>query len=262
MSEIKIFEKTEFGLVRTIIDEQGEAWFVGKDITKILGYKNHSEALLEHVDTDDRKCLKFKAYSQKSNSLNNNELQNIRVINLHNISELWQGNDFSDKWVVNESGLYSLIISSKLPAAKQFKRWITSEVLPSIRKTGSYSLPTDYISALEALVKSEKEKKLLALENECMKPKADYYDAICERNLLVNLRDTAKELHQSPKQFIEFLLSNKYLYRDNNNQLRPIAKYAEKGLFELKEWAVGSKAGIQTLVTTKGRDTFRNLLNQ
>lgn len=121
MNEIKIFENADLSVqVRTITDENGEPWFVGKDIAEALGYKNPAEALNEHVDDDDRKSLTYKAYSES--------LQ----------ASLWNGNDFSGKTVINESGMYSLIFCSKLESAKKFKRWVTSEVLPSIRKTGGY----------------------------------------------------------------------------------------------------------------------------
>ena len=111
MNDIKIFENAEFGSVRTL-EVNGEPYFVGKDVAEILGYQNASKALADHVDDEDK--------------LNNETL-----------SSLGQRSG----WLVNESGLYSLILSSKLPKAKEFKHWVTSEVLPSIRKTGSYAIP-------------------------------------------------------------------------------------------------------------------------
>ena len=108
MQEMRIFENAEFGRVRTA-EINGEPYFVGKDVAEILGYANASKALADHVDDEDK--------------LNNNSL-----------SSLGQRGG----WLINESGVYSLIFSSKLPSAKRFKRWVTSEVLPSIRKTGGY----------------------------------------------------------------------------------------------------------------------------
>lgn len=141
--------------VRTI-ERDGELWFVGKDVAEILGYANPSKALADHVDEEDK--------------LNNESL-----------SSLGQRGG----WIINESGLYSLILSSKLPTAKQFKKWVTSEVLPSIRKTGAYSLPQDYPSALRALADSEEKRLMLQAENEHQKqmiadfePVRQYVDAI------------------------------------------------------------------------------------
>lgn len=112
-NELKIFENEAFGKVR-VIERNNEPWFVGKDVAEILGYQNASKALLDHVDDDDK-------------------LNNV------SLSSLGQRGG----WLINESGLYSLILSSKLPATKQFKRWVTSEILPTIRKTGSYSVNQD-----------------------------------------------------------------------------------------------------------------------
>ena len=111
MNDLQIFENPEFGKIRTL-DIEGEPWFVGKDVADILGYQNASKALADHVDAEDK--------------LNNESL-----------SSLGQRGG----WIISESGLYSLILSSKLPTAKKFKRWITAEVIPSIRKTGEYKIP-------------------------------------------------------------------------------------------------------------------------
>ena len=137
MNDIKVFENDAFGSVRTI-DREGDVWFVGKDVAEILGYTNPSKALADHVDEEDK--------------LNNESL-----------SSLGQRGG----WIINESGLYSLVLSSKLPTARQFKRWITKEVIPSIRKTGGYfATPKTYVEALRALADAEEEKERLALENE------------------------------------------------------------------------------------------------
>ena len=121
MTEIKTYTNTEFGSVRTMVDKNNEPWFIGKDVAEILGYSNANKAIQMHVDEDDKKVLDFKGFSQNGKT-----------------SELWSGNDYSNKTIINESGLYSLILSSKLPTAKKFKKWVTSEVLPSIRKNGAY----------------------------------------------------------------------------------------------------------------------------
>ena len=122
VSEIQIFNSNlhpEFGNLRTLTID-GEPWFVGKDVAEALGYSNSSKAITDHIDKDDLKTLKYKAY------------------NVLGKASLWSGNDYSDKNIINESGLYSLILSSKLESSKVFKHWVTSEVLPTIRKTGGY----------------------------------------------------------------------------------------------------------------------------
>lgn len=152
---LKLFENPDFGDVRVLLDEKHEPWFVGNDIARCLGYENLGNAVKRFVDDEDSIILTSdcKSMGFKMNPLINQAVKEIKLI--------------------NESGMYSLIMSSKMESAKKFKRWVTSEVLPSIRKTGSYSmpsnnmpskneLPSDYIEALEALLKSEKEKRALA----------------------------------------------------------------------------------------------------
>lgn len=165
MNDIKVFENDAFGSVRTM-DMEGEVWFVGKDVAEILGYTNPSKALADHVDEEDK--------------LNNESL-----------SSLGQRGG----WLINESGLYSLVLSSKLPTAKQFKRWITKEVIPSIRKTGGYfATPKTYVEALRALADAEEEKERLSLENEEMKPKAEFYDAVTDSKDAIPMGEVAKVL--------------------------------------------------------------------
>lgn len=152
---LKLFENPDFGDVRVLLDGKNNPWFVGNDIARCLGYENLGNAVKRFVDDEDSIILTSdcKSMGFKINPLINQAVREIKLI--------------------NESGMYSLIMSSKMESAKKFKRWVTSEVLPSIRKTGSYSmpsnnmpskneLPSDYIEALEALLKSEKEKRALA----------------------------------------------------------------------------------------------------
>lgn len=119
MDNLQIFKNKEFGEIRTVtIDD--EPWFVGKDVSTVLGYSNVNKAVAMHVDEYDKKVLDFKGFSQNRTT-----------------SALWSGNDFSNKIIINESGLYALIFGSKLESAKRFKRWVTSEVLPAIRNFNS-----------------------------------------------------------------------------------------------------------------------------
>lgn len=121
MNELRNFSNPVFGGL-SIVDIDGENYFLGKEVATILGYTNPSDAVLQHVDKEDRKSLKFRNYRETA------------IINL------WNDSDYTNKLVINESGLYSLILNSQLPQAKQFKRWVTHEVLPSIRKYGTYSI--------------------------------------------------------------------------------------------------------------------------
>ena len=136
MNEITVFNNDEFGSIRTVTIEN-EPWFVGKDVAEVLGYQNGSRDINRHVDDEDKLCTKIEYAGQKR-----------------------------EVTIINESGLYSLILSSKLPNAKKFKRWVTSEVLPSIRKTGSYSKPMSELEVLQHSINQlvEQERKLKALE--------------------------------------------------------------------------------------------------
>ena len=247
MNELQIFNHPDFGEVRTVTIND-EPWLVGKDVAQALGYQNPQKALRDHVD-DDEKTV--------NDSFTVNGTPAI---------------------LINESGLYSLILSSKLPGAKEFKRWVTSEVLPSIRKHGAYMTPEtleaailspDYLLKVVTALKDETDKRKaleavnsrLTVENQIMHPKADYFDELVDRNLLTNFRETAKELGVPPKKFVQFLIDKKYLYRDKKGKLLPF-EGKNGGLFEVKE-TFNEKtqwSGTQTMVTPKGRETFRLLM--
>lgn len=248
MNEIQVFNNQKFGSIR-VVEVDGEPWFVGKDVATILGYSNTRDALDRHVDQEDKNTV----VNPDGNRGNPNMI------------------------IINESGLYSLFFSSKLPGAKQFKKWVTGEVLPSIRKHGAYMTPEtleaailnpDTMIKLCTALKDEQEKcKVLKAENSSLKvdlaiaqPKAEYFDELVDRNLLTSFRETAKQLEVKERAFVNFLLEHKYIYRDKRGKLMP---YADKnnGLFEVKE-CYNEKtqwSGTQTLVTPKGRETFRLL---
>lgn len=235
MNDLQIFKNEEFGEIRTL-EIDNEVWFVGKDVAESLGYAASRNAIAAHVDEDDKVTHRIDASGQSR-----------------------------DMTIINESGLYSLILSSGLPNAKKFKKWITGEVIPSIRKNGGYlanqeNLTPEQIVA-NALVVAQniianKDKQI-----EEMQPKADYFDALVDRNLLTSFRDTAKELNIGEKNFIAFLIDRKYIYRDQKKTLKPFAD-KNKGLFEVKEYTsrYSDHAGLQTLITPKGRETFRLLI--
>lgn len=189
MNDIKVFENDAFGRVRTI-GREGDVWFVGKDVAAALGYSNTNDALSRHVDPEDKYQGEGVAFPDPHGTL-------------------------QYPTIINESGLYSLVLSSKLPTAKQFKRWITKEVIPSIRKTGGYfATPKTYVEALRALADAEEEKERLSLENEEMKPKAEFYDAVTDSKDAIPMGEVAKVLDCGiiGNFFSEFLFTNLVTY--------------------------------------------------
>ncbi|RBP60403.1 prophage antirepressor-like protein [Alkalibaculum bacchi] len=235
MNNILQFNNKEFGEL-TVIEKDGEFFFLGKEVAEKLGYSNTRDALARHVDIEDR-----------------------ADVGIHD------GRQMRSMTAINESGLYSLILSSKLPSAKRFKHWVTKEVLPSIRKNGGYIEGQEMLTNEEILAKAmlvannvieEKNQKIKELE-----PKANYYDQLVDKNLLTNFRNTAKQLNIPQKAFIDFLLANDFVYRDKHQRLLPYSR-KNKGYFEVKEWISedGRLVGIQTLITPKGRNYFLVLL--
>ena len=230
MSSLITFENMEFGKL-TVMEKDGEFFFIGKEVAEKLGYARGRKAVLDHVDAEDIDEVPFQDAIGRMQKTS----------------------------IINESGLYSLILSSKLPQAKDFKRWITTEVLPSIRKNGGYLKNQEHMSNEEILANAvllanhliaEKEKIIEDLE-----PKAKYFDELVNNYLLTNFRNTSKELHIPQKVFIQFLIDKELIYRDKKNRLLPYAKN-NKGYFEVKEWCKeeSEAVGIQTFVTPKGRN--------
>lgn len=236
MNELKVFHYQE-NEVRTV-ERDGEPWFVLKDVCAVLGMSNPT-AVADRLDEDERAKLDLGRQGQA--------------------------------WVVSESGLYNVILRSDKPEAKPFRRWVTGEVLPSIRRHGGYIAGQEQMSPEElmaaALLMADKKLKdrearlsELTVQNQILLPKAEYFDELVDRNLLTSFRETAKQLKVGEKDFIRFLMDRKYIYRDKRGKLLP---YADKndGLFEVKE-CFNEKtrwSGVQTLLTPKGRETFRLL---
>lgn len=231
MNELQIFNNEEFGSVRTI-EIDGKPYFSASDVATALGYSNPRDAISRH-------CKGVVKHDIPTNS-------GVQVLSF-----------------IPEGDIYRLIVRSQLPSAEKFEVWVFDEVLPQIRQTGGYNLPQTYSEALRALADKAEEAERLALENAEMKPKADYFDALVDRKLNTNFRDTAKELGIGEKRFIAFL-TGKYVYRDSNNKLKPYAAYTttDNKLFVVREYKAKNSdhAGIQTLITPKGRETFRLLL--
>ena len=249
MTDIQIFNNPEFGTVRTL-DDNGSILFAATDVAQALGYAKPQDAVARHCRYSVKRGVPHPQAPDKT----------IEMI------------------FIPESDLYRLVFSSKLPTAEKFTDWVTSEVLPSIRKHGAYMTPEtlqaailnpDTLIQLCQQLKAEQNKNAqlsiensrLSVENQIAAPKADYFDELVNRNLLTSFRDTAKQLEVSEKVFITFLLDHKYIYRDKKGHLMP---YADKNasLFEVKE-CFNEKTqwkGTQTMLTPKGRETFRLMI--
>ena len=256
MNDLQIFKNEQFGSMRTL-EINGEPWFVGKDVAEVLGYAKARNAIAAHVDSEDKKDAPIQG-----------DLGGTQTMTL-----------------INESGLYSLILSSKLPTAKEFKRWVTSEVLPSIRKHGAYMttetlekalLSPDYLIRLATALKSEQEqRKLLEEKNEQQrlkieedKPKVIFANAVETAKTSILVGELAKILKQNgvatgQKRFFEWLRENGYLIKGGSDKNMPTQKSMELGLFEIKETAVAHSDGHTTInktpkVTGKGQQYFIN----
>lgn len=239
MNELHIFNNPDFGEVRTL-EENGKVLFCGSDVAKALGYAVPRKALFDHC----KGVLK----------------RNIPT-----------SGGIQEMSFIPESDLYRLVFSSKLPNAERFTDWVTEEVLPSIRRNGGYIAGQEQMSPEELMARAldvahniirrlESENSRLNVKNAIMAPKADYFDQLVDRNMLTNFRETAKELGIAPKTFVQFLLDRKYIYRDQKGKLLPY-EGKNDGLFEVKECTNQKTqwSGVQTMVTPKGRETFRLL---
>lgn len=252
MNELKIFENPAFGKVR-VVEQGGEPWFVGKDVVEILGYQNGSRDVNRHVDEDDRQ------------NYQNGTFESNRGLT-----------------IINESGLYSLILSSKMPNAKKFKHWVTAEVLPAIRKTGGYIAGSEKMSDAELMAKAvlvaqatikERDARIKELESDTqrMKPKEIFADAVSASDQTILIGDLAKLIKQNghdigQKRMFEWLRNNGYLIkRQGADYNSPTQRAMELGLFRIKETAVTHSDGHVTVsktvkVTGKGQAYFVNKL--
>ena len=243
-NQITVFASDKFGDVR-IVQIGNEPWFVGKDICDILGYQNGSRDINRHVDEEDRQ------------NYQNGTFESNRGLT-----------------IINESGVYALILSSKLPQAKEFKRWVTHEVLPSIRKHGAYLTDNaleealtspDFLIKLATQLKEEKEARLKAEQKtieqektiEVLKPKADYTDMILKNNSLVTITQIAKDYGMSGKAMNSKLHEMKIIYNLNGQWLL-YSKYQSEGYVHSETFPIKHKNGYEdtkmnTKWTQKGR---------
>lgn len=211
MENLKIFENEEFGKIRIVVIDN-EPYFVGKDVASILGYSNVRDAIAKHVDEEDKGVAKCDTLGGKQNFT-----------------------------VINESGLYALIFGSKLESAKQFKHWVTSEVLPSIRKTGTYGMQPQGKELLALAVLEA--QKIIEEQNqqiEEMKPKVQFADAITACDTSILIRDLAKLLRQNKvptgeKRLYRWMRENGYIVKGTT---QPTQRAMELGLFEVIERSI------------------------
>lgn len=250
MTDLQIFNSPEFGAIRTI-EKDGEPWFVGKDVATALGYSDSFGSLKKHVDEEDKLVCQIDSAGQKR-----------------------------DITIINESGLYSLVLSSKLPTAKKFKRWVTNEVIPSIRKHGAYMTPEtlekvllspDTLMQLAQNLKDEQEKrKVLETKIEQDKPKVLFADAVASAKTSILIGELAKLLKQNgvdigQNRLFEWMRQNGYLIRRQGSDYNmPTQRSMEQGLFEIKETTVVHADGHTHInktpkVTGKGQAYFVTL---
>lgn len=248
MNEIQIFNNPEFGDVRTLMVED-EPWFVGMDVATALGYKDTVNAIKQHVDDIDKQNLKG---------------GDSPCLNIPN-----RGMTF-----INESGLYALIFGSKLPNAKQFKRWVTSEVLPAIRKHGMWATDEilnnpDFLIATVQRLKDEREKRLEAERTiEAQKPKVLFAEAVETSKSSILIGELAKIISQNgcaigQNRLFGWLRDHGYLAKSGERKNMPNQRYIEQGLFEIKKSTVQNPNGSirvtsTTKVTGKGQQYFIN----
>lgn len=248
MIDIKIFESERFGAIRTV-EQNGEPWFVGKDVAEILGYSNVRDAIAKHVDTED-KC------------------KNDGVVIRDTI-----GREYTPA-IINESGLYSLILSSKLPTAREFKRWVTSEVLPSIRKTGGYITGQEELTDAELMAKAllvaqkqieQREQRINALEtaNKKLLPDAEYGRSLQSKHGITTT-SIAKELGMSAVALNKKLHELGVLYRQSG-QWYLYRKYQDRWLTTTRTIPIVRFDGQpdvrrKTLWTMEGHRFIRDLM--
>lgn len=248
-NEIKVFSNEEFGSIRRV-EVDGEFWLIGKDVAQVLGYKNPQEAIRTHVDDDDK-----------------------------GVSEILTPGGKQNVPIINESGLYSLVLSSKLPTAKKFRRWVTSEVLPSIRKHGAYMTPEtleaailnpDYLLKVATALKEETDKrKALESKVQADAPKVLFADSVAASTSTVLIGELAKIMRQNginmgEKRLFQWMRDNGYLVkRKGTDHNMPTQLSMEQGLFRVKETVISHSDGHTSIsktpkVTGKGQTFFLN----
>lgn len=235
---MKTFVSQKFGSIRAI-ECNDEPWFVGKDVAIALGYKDTKNALKSHVSSEDKRGWQITTPFG---------IQTMTII--------------------NESGLYALIFGSKLEAAKEFKHWVTKEVLPTIHKYGIYATddllvkilqdPNQMLRVVDQLIDAKIEARRLSDKVEVDRPKVEYFDTFVNPEDCTNIRNTAKQLGLPERKFVQYLLSHGYLYRTKSGRLMPYAQYHKAGYFALRDFHKqhSTETGQYTMITSKGKSYF------
>ena len=248
ITEASVFNHPKFGNLRVMIDGEGNPWFVGKVVAEVLGYNRGRDAIRNHIEPEDSKLLIYKACGDLTRAT------------------LWTTKDYSNKTLINESGLYSLILASKLPQARVFKHWVTAEVLPSIRKDGAYVAATPEMSDEELMARALKaaDSAIARLKQQLIdqQPDVNFAHALNGSDGAVKMSEMAKILTQNGfetglTRFYALLRKDGYIFK---NSTEPIQQWVEKGIFCLKATLVsthrGSRQTITPLVTCKGQQYF------
>lgn len=238
MDNIKTFSNNEFGNIRTSIIDN-EIWFVGKDIATSLGFTNTRKAIIDHVDKDDK-------------------IDGVTVRDSIGREQ--------NPVMINESGVYALVFGSKLESAKRFKHWVTSEVLPTLRKTGSYGMPQGKELLALAVIEAQKTIEEKDKEIERMRPKEVFADAVASSKDSILIGELAKLICQNgysvgQNRLFTWMRDNGYLMVQGASRNIPKQRYVEQGLFEIKESSIANPDGSvrlikTTKVTAKGQQYF------
>lgn len=252
MNELQIFENSEFGTVRTV-ELDGRTYFVANDVAKALGYKRPNDAITAHC----RGTAKHRIGVQTG----------IKGDGTPALQEI-------DMLIIPEGDIYRLVVKSQLPSAEKFERWVFDEVLPAIRKHGMYAVdellndPDLAIKAFTALKEEKERNKVLQADNDRMRPKEIFADAVAASHTSILIGDLAKLICQNgfqigQKRLFEWMRNKGYLIKDGSSKNMPVQRYVEQGLFEIKESSVQNPDGSirvtkTTKVTGKGQMYFIN----
>lgn len=296
MREIQIFENAEFGKIRTIVIDN-EPWFFGKDVATALGYKDTNQAIRKHVDVEDRTKgitrrndgLSRESFTSEEDRTKGMEERNVTPSQDDFTNEEDRTKGMASRFAtpsikdslgrgkppiyINESGVYALVFGSKLPTARAFKHWVTHEVLPAIRKTGSYHASGSYmiddpIERARAWIREQEERKQLAAANAAMQPKALFADAVSASETSILIGGLAKLIKQNgvdigQKRLFDWLREHGFLIKNGTDKNMPTQRAMERELFEVKEGSFVDGNGVNritrtTKVTGKGQIYFVN----